>query len=280
MCCCDCGRNKTKTIKQDKEDKLEIESLDKSYSSIYEEKNKILDFEKNTDYQDSIITQNSNGMHLEDYYFQRPEKNIYSNDQLFEMGIEEIILGVLPTFYKKDNKFEKSFHPFFYLRLENDDIEDFGVIVQYLVVPKDAKSDQIHLYEKDGIEFIEKTYSDFENEFKLIFKHGADEYIMNIRKYIISFSSLQFNRMTLGQFFELAIPKKGEWVQSNLKGLKKTCFDFCMSAIENVNVKKKKKNSIREVKSNLKKLIEKSKGAKYYDHYNKKFEELFNVITE
>ena len=30
------------------------------------------------------------------------------------------------------------FHPFFYLRLYNPDSENFGVIVQYIFVPKDA----------------------------------------------------------------------------------------------------------------------------------------------
>ena len=32
---------------------------------------------------------------------------------------------------------------------------DFGVVVQYIVIPKDAKKEQIHLFEEDGVEFIE-----------------------------------------------------------------------------------------------------------------------------
>ena len=32
------------------------------------------------------------------------------------------------------------------------------MVVQYIVIPKDAKEEQIHLFEEDGVEFIEKPF--------------------------------------------------------------------------------------------------------------------------
>jgi len=72
-------------------------------------------------------------------------------------------------FRQKNNKLEKSFDPFFYLKLINEDSNDFGVVIQYIVIPKDAKEEQIHLFEEDREEFIEKPLREFENEIKLIF---------------------------------------------------------------------------------------------------------------
>ena len=154
------------------------------------------------------------------------------------MGIGEIILGIHPTIYEKQN--EKSFYPFFYLKLYNPDIENFGVIVQYVFVPKEAR--EVHLYEKNGIEFIEKTYDQFETEMKLIFYRGIGVNIVNLNKWIISYRSLEFNQMTLGNFFHTAIPVKGEYTQDKLKNLKKKCIEFCINAIRNLNLPKKKKN--------------------------------------
>lgn len=119
----------------------------------------------------------------------------------------------------KNEKFENSFHPFFYLKLYNLDSENFGVIVQYIVVPKDAT--QIHLYEENGVEFIEKTYDVFENELRLIFKR-INVIITNLSKWVISYKSREFGpNMTLKNFFEKALPTKGEFTQDKLKGLKK-----------------------------------------------------------
>ena len=57
--------------------------------------------------------------------------------------------------------------------------------------------EQHHLYEKNGVEFIEKNYDEFENELKLIFyNEGLD--MLNISNYIITFSSSQFDKLTLG----------------------------------------------------------------------------------
>ena len=93
---------------------------------------------------------------LEDYYFGRPEKNEYSDEDLLNMEIQEIIFGIHPTAYGEDLS-QKSFHPFFYLQLNNEDCQDFGVVIHYIHVPQDATKDQIHLYGENGIEFIEKN---------------------------------------------------------------------------------------------------------------------------
>lgn len=132
----------------------------------------------------------------------------------------------------------KNFHPFFYLRLYNPYIENFGVIVQYIVVPKDAT--QIHLYEINGVEFIEKTYDVFENEMRLIF-YRINVAIENLSKRVISYKSIEFGpNMTLKKFFEKAIPEKGVFTQDKLKGLQKTCIEFCIQTIQNLKLKKKK----------------------------------------
>jgi hypothetical protein len=165
---------------------------------------------------------------IEDYSFGRPKKHKYYDLDLYVMPIEEIIFGIHPTIYKKKNgDFEKSFHPFFYLRLYNEDSENFGVIVQYIVVPEDADATQIHLYEKNGVEFIEKTYDVFENEMRLIF-YRINVTIENLSKWVISYKSIEFGpNMTLKNFFEKAIPEKGVFTQDKLKGLQKTCIEFC-----------------------------------------------------
>ena len=191
------------------------------------------------------------------------------------MGIEEIIFGIHPTIYGERR--EKSFHPFFYLRLYNPDIENFGVIVQYAVVPKEAK--QVHLYEKNGIEFIEKTYDDFETEMKLIFHRGIGVDIINLNKWVISYKSLEIPRMTLEDFFERAIPKKGEYTQDKLKKLKKTCIEFCINVINNLNLPKKKARAINEIKTNMERVLRMAKGAKHYENYVKSFNYLFEVIS-
>ena len=86
---------------------------------------------------------------IEDFYFARPMENEYTNNELLSMNVVEIILGVHPTRYMKDSNINKSFHPFFYLKLDNQDIENFGVVVQYLKVPKNVNEEQKYLYEEN-----------------------------------------------------------------------------------------------------------------------------------
>ena len=270
MGACHPPRNKTNTPKQIEKDKAKLNNLNASN----------LKNSKNANSTRQTIDSSEYELNPEDSYFRRPMKNNYTNNELFSMNIEEIILGVHPTFYKKGEKCHKSFHPFFYLKLFNEDIENFGVIVQYLKVPKDVLEEQHHLYEKNGVEFIEKNYDEFENELKLIFDNVEGLNMLNISNYIITFSSSQFDKMTLGDFFLKAIPEREEWTQDKLKGFKKTCFDFCRNTIEKLNVKKKKKKAIEKTKNNLANMIDIAKDEKYYDKYKEGFEALFNNISE
>ena len=199
------------------------------------------------------------------------------------MQIYEIYLCIHPTVYldKKNNKLEKSFHPFFYLKLINEDSNDFGVVVQYIVIPKDAKKEQIHLFEEDGVEFIEKPFREFENEIKLIFYRGIG-HVINIEDYTIKYASYQFENknMTLGEFFQKAIPEKGIWLQKYLMGLKKNCFEFCINTINKIGVHKKRERAIKKVKRNIEKIIDGAKNSKNYERYVQGFENLFNAITK
>lgn len=86
--------------------------------------------------------------------------------------------------------------------------------------------------------------------------------------------------MTLGEFFHRAIPKQGVWLQRYLIGMRKTCFEFCMSTIQKIGVNKKKKKAIEVTKKNIKEIIDKSENAKYYGRYVYGFEKLFDEITE
>lgn len=270
MSCCGKNREATKEEKIKDEQKVKIiekKSLNESITSI------------NTF---SRITNDSNyeNIKLEDYYFRRPVVNNYSNNELYSMDIEEIYLGIHPTMYKKDNnQYEPSFHPFFYLRLPNEEDELFGVVVQYIVVPKDAKDEQIHLYEEDGVEFIEKSFKEFQDEIKIIFYTATGD-VFNINDYTVRYSSKQFQKMTLGEFFHRAIPEQGVWLQKYLIKMRKTCFEFCMSTIQKIGVNKKKKKAIEVIRESIKEIIDKSENAKYYDRYVYAFEKLFDEITE
>ncbi len=151
----------------------------------------------------------------ENYYFTRPLENKFSDEELYEMNIREIIIAIHPTIYKKNKKIEKSFHPFFYLKLQGNNISDFGVIVQYIKIPPNVEENQKHVYEEDGVEFIEKNEEDFENEFRNILYYGGIK-TSSIINYIITYNSSEFEPMNLGDFFIRAIPHKGKWLQENL----------------------------------------------------------------
>ena len=189
-----------------------------------------------------------------------------------------IILGIHPTFYEdKEGKREKSFHPFFYLKLYNEDNQEFGVIVQFINT-QGAENEQVHLYEKNGVEFIEKNYSDFETELKLIFRRIIRETITNINQWLICFKSFEIPKLTLADFFKTALPEKGEFVQEKLRGLQKTCVHFCILAVQRLGLRKKAK-SIEKVKSKMEKVLNEAKGAKSYNRYVEGFNTLFQVIT-
>ena len=153
------------------------------------------------------------------------------------MDITEIIIGIHPTIYMKN---KKSFHPFFYLKLHRNGIEDFGVIIQYIKIPINVNENQKHTYEDDGVEFIEKKENDFENELRNILYYAKIK-TASIKEWIITYKSSEFDPMTLRDFFTRAIPVKGVWLQKDIepKNLKKSCMGFCIESMKNLNLKKK-----------------------------------------
>ena len=80
-CCCKCTRTKTATIDIKKEIEQSVQSVETaSFNSI--------------DLDDNELKQ-------EDFFFARPVKNRYSNNELYSMEIDEIYLCIHPTKYIK-----------------------------------------------------------------------------------------------------------------------------------------------------------------------------------
>ena len=86
--------------------------------------------------------------------------------------------------------------------------------------------------------------------------------------------------MTLGIFFQKSIPEKGIWLQRELIGLRKSCFEFCISTINKIRVPKKKKTTIAKIKEKIREIIDIAKNLKEYEKYVEGFENLFRTITE
>ena len=212
------------------------------------------------------------------YFFFRPEKNEYSNEELYEMKIREIIIGIHPTIYKKE---KKSFHPFFYLKLYRKDVEIFGVIVQYLKIPPDVKENQMHVYEEDGVEFIEKYEEDFENELRNIFYY-SNIIIGSLSEWIFTYNNMEFESMTLFEFFKRVIPAKGIWLQKELNPKnQKSCFHFCIDAIKNLNITKKAFKPNEKRIKNLGNALLETSNSENFDLYIKAFIELiFKTIID
>ena len=104
-----CGEKREATEEEKIKDKQKVKEIEKR--KLNESNTSVNTF--------SMITNDSiyDDIKLEDYYFRRPVENKYSNNELYSMDIEEIYLGIHPTIYKKDkkdNQYEKSFHPFFF----------------------------------------------------------------------------------------------------------------------------------------------------------------------
>ena len=251
---------------------------------VTEEKKKIINENVLDNTKSTVSTDEDKEITIDDYYFGIPEENKYSDEALLGMKIERILFGIHPTLYKKDMS-QKSFHPFFYLELNNEYVENFGVVVQYVKVPDDIKTkNQVHFYEE--IEFIEKIYSDFENELKNIFNlAGIKEIFKGISEWIIKLSldKSESESMTLKNFFEKTIEKNEylqEFIMNKDNSKRKTCFDFCCNTIQRLEVKKKKKEALKTIKSNMEKALILAKGANFYDKYLEGFNEIFNLITE
>lgn len=95
-----------------------------------------------------------------DYYFRRPIKNQFKEEELLKMNIIEINLGIHLILIEKSKN--KSFHPFFFIKLNNP--KKIGVIIQYIKLSKEEKK-LTHLYEEDGVEYLEISNSDFIKEY-------------------------------------------------------------------------------------------------------------------
>jgi hypothetical protein len=117
------------------------------------------------------------------YYFGRSGKK-YTDEELLKMNIYEISIGFHPT--KILNNELISFHPFFYLKLDNE--EEIGLVIQYLKLNKD-ELENTHMYE--GIEYLEKDYQMFESELINIFKKINVDFIAS--KYLIPYNITNMN---------------------------------------------------------------------------------------
>ena len=82
---------------------------------------------------------------------------------------------------------------------------------------------------------------------------------------------------TLRDLFNKIIPKKGIWLQNNLKPLSHGCIHFCIEAIKNLGIKKEK-DQIQEIKERMRKVLDCTKNQKYYEKYCNGFNELFKEI--
>ena len=108
-CCCWCFRNKVIDKAQLQKDSDDIKILNESIIKGFEVQS------KNGDTNNLTLDEKPK---IEDYYFGRPVNNEYYDIDLYNMEIEEIILGIHPTIYKnKNEKFENSFSSLFLFKI-------------------------------------------------------------------------------------------------------------------------------------------------------------------
>ena len=246
-------------------DDEQIENLDKEFNdSLNLNLGKELKNDNNTDNIDNEI-----------YYFQKPENNTFTDEQLLNMPIVKISIGMHMTKIPKKPENENiSFHPFFFLELKNR--HKIGVIVQYLIIPEEQKH-LTHLWEEDGVEYLEKPKSTFSKEYvRMIIKTGTKD--LCIDDWLIDYTSLEFGNMNLRQFFEKIIPIKGEWIQKKLNIKNHACIHFTIESIKNLGIKKDK-DEIEPVKERMmKNFLGLAKNQKNYDLFEKGFNQLFNTL--
>ena len=211
------------------------------------------------------------------YYFSRPKENTYSDEELLNMNILEVSLGIHMTkiFGKKSNKGNISFHPFFYVKLKNP--KKIGVIVQYLKVPEKFNY-LTHLWEEDGVEYLEKSYKDFELEYLQFIRRSSQQDLI-IDDWLIKYDNIDLGQINLRKFFYKIIPNRGEWLQKKLNPFKHGCIHFCIQAIKNLGVKKEIEE-IKLVKERMEKVLDLTRGQKYYQKYKEGFNALFDAIEE
>ena len=212
-------------------------------------------------------------------YFLFPERNIFDNEELLNMNIIDVSLGIcfdiidgaLETYKTKlsSDIFNEyiSFHPFFYVRLKNKN--NIGVIIQYLKI-KEKNLDLTHLWEENGVEYLEKKDEDFELEYLNYIKKVSEKDLI-INRWLIKYDIYDLGQISLRQFFNKIIPEKGKWLQKYLNTLNHGSIHFCIDAIKNLGIKKDEEE-IQLVKERMKKILENQ-----YE-YIFEFNALFNAI--
>ena len=264
--CCDCRRG---TNTSDVMNILRNVETERNYSNISIDNTKFIS--KNS----PIIKLNNFHEKEESYYFLNPEKNIFDDEELLNMKIIDVSIGIHITkiFSNNNNKGDFSFHPFFYVNLKN--INNIGVIIQY-IKPKLKNINSTHFFEEDGVEYLEKNNEDFEIEYlNLIKKVSKIDHLIN--KWLIKYDNFDLGQITLREFFNKIIPQKGKWLQKKLNPLKHGCIHFCIDAIKNLGIKKERRE-ILLVKSRMKKVLELTENQKYYKKYVEGFNALFDAI--
>ena len=228
---------------------------------------------------DEVITNASfyikNTENEELYYFPIPEKNNYDDEELLNMNVIDVSLGIHKTriLANNVNNGNISFHPFFYVNLKNKN--NIGVIIQY-INSKGNNNKSIHLWEENGVEYLEKNNLDFEIQY-LYFIKEVSENDLQINKWLIKYDIIDLGKITLRQFFEKIIPVKGIWLQKNLHPLKHGCIHFCIDAIKNLGIKKENEE-IESVKERMKNVLKLTENQNYYEKYNEGFNALFDAI--
>ena len=85
--------------------------------------------------------------------------------------------------------------------------------------------------------------------------------------------------MNLRNFFKKIMPNQNEWTQENFNINNHACIDFCINALEHLNLKgKKTKIKIEKYKKYVFNIIEKEKESKKYYVYKEAFERLFELL--
>ncbi len=243
-CCCD----DRKSLSDSEEKKIINETTRMEDDSL----NSTIDVEKKKD-------------DLNEYFFSLSNKK-YTDEELLNMDIYEINIGFHPTKIPNDGSI--SFHPFFYLKLNNED--EIGLVIQYTKLNPE-KSEKTHMYE--GIEYLEKNYKIFEAELINIFKKIKVNFMAS--KYLIPY---YIANMNLRDFFQKIMPVQGMWTQNSFNIKNHACIHFCVDALKKLQLKGKKPEIIAEYKKYIFKVIEYGKQSKYYKYYKNGFEQLFNLI--
>ena len=128
-----------------------------------------------------------------------------------------------------------SFHLFFFIELKNE--LNIGVVVQYLKIEEKEK-DKYHLWEDDGVEYLETNIKNFKPQYlNKIYNVIDNSY--DIDDWLIIYDNVDLNYINLKGFFEKTIPEKGKCIQSKLNPKEHGCLHFIIESIKNLGIKKK-----------------------------------------